>query len=406
MSDHSHNTSPAPERLTHDVKTVGNIALIVGIVALAISFLGGLSEAGRVQLSHSYLFAFMYFFTIAAGAFFWIILHHACNANWTVLVRRQFENIATIFVPLLVLFIPLYIFRQDLWDWTKIGWTHQGLLEHADTALLKKQPYLSMTFFMIRTVFYFAFFIGATYFFRNSSVQQDDDGSIVHSWRMRWWAPLSIIGFGLGITFSAVDWLMALDYHWVSTMWGVYIFAGAAQSSMATLIIVLWILRSYGYLKPLTSEHTHIIGKLLFAFVVFWAYIAFSQYMLIWYANIPEEHIFFDLRNVGSWSNVSVLLVAGHFVIPFVYLLTQAVKKGFASLGIIAIWILFMHAVDHFWIVIPLVRPAGFQFHWLDFTCWIGIAGIAVWWFTRSLSNAGLFPSRDPRLAECINLTN
>ncbi|PAW77239.1 MAG: hypothetical protein B9S32_12105 [Verrucomicrobia bacterium Tous-C9LFEB] len=399
MSDHSHTfTPPSPERLTHDLDLVSKISLVVGVIALILSAVGGYCD--RVQALHSYLFAFLYFYTIMAGAFFWTILHHAVDANWSVIVRRQFENIANLMGVMAIGFIPLFIFREDIWKWTQPS-------ELAHSVLLQeKHGYLNMPFFIVRLIFYFGFFTGAAYFYRKLSTAQDSDGSIVHSWRLRWWSPLSIIGFGLAITFSALDWLMALDYHWYSTMWGVYIFAGSAQSSMATCILIVFLLRKAGYLKPLSGEHAHIMGKLLFAFTVFWAYIAFSQYMLIWYANIPEETVFFIKRNNGSWTYLSVFLVAGHFIFPFLYLLTQAVKKSWASLSVIAVWILFMHGVDHFWIIAPVVRPDGFSMRWTDFTSFIGLAGILVYVFIRILGSAGLFPARDPRLNDCIKLTN
>lgn len=405
MSDHSHTfTPPAPERLTHNLQAFGKLSLAVGLVALILTVLGGLSD--KLQALHSYLFAFMYFYTIAAGAFFWVILHHAVDANWSVIVRRQFENLATLMFVMAIGFIPLFLFREDLWKWTR----HSELL--VSELLQKKHGYLNMPFFIVRLIFYFGFFAGAAWFYRRTSIAQDSDGSIVHSWRLRWWSPLCIIGFGIAITFSALDWLMTLDYHWYSTMWGVYIFAGSAQSSMATCILVIFFLRKFGYMKPLTGEHAHIMGKLLFAFTVFWAYIAFSQYMLIWYANIPEETVFFIKRNFDAqgnrttWNYLSMFLVAGHFIFPFIYLLTQAVKKSWGSLSVIAVWILFMHAVDHFWIILPVVRPDGFALRWTDFTSWIGLAGILIYAFIRLLGSAGLFPSRDPRLADCIKLTN
>ncbi len=399
MSDHSHTyTPPEPERLTRDIGPLRKKLLVVGIVALALTALGG--SLDRVQTLHSYLFAFMYFFTIAAGAFFWTILHYATNGNWSVVVRRQFENIANVVGVLVIAFIPLLIFQHDIWAWTRPE-------ELATSELLqKKQPYLGMTFYAVRLLFYFGFFFLAARFYRKLSIVQDGDGSIVHSWRLRWWSPLSIIGFGISITFSAIDWLMALDYHWYSTMWGVYVFAGAAQSSMAACILVVYALRKHGYLKPVTSEHAHIMGKLLLAFTVFWAYIAFSQYMLIWYANIPEETVFFIKRNIGSWTYLSIFLVAGHFVIPFLYLLPQAVKKSFGSLGVIAVWILFMHAVDYFWIIMPVVRPAGIHLAWTDLTAWIGLGGIVLYYLVGLIGGAGLFPSRNPRLEECVKLTN
>jgi hypothetical protein len=275
-----------------------------------------------------------------------------------------------------------------------------------DSLLALKQPYLSVWFFTLRLVFYLGFFTLASRYYREMSVAQDENGSPVFTIRMRRWSYIAILLMGLSLTFSAVDWLMGLDFHWFSTMWGVYIFAGCAQSSMAAAILIVYLLRNAGYLKPLNGEHAHIMGKLLLAFTVFWAYIAFCQYLLIWYANIPEETIFFLNRNIGSWTYLSMFLIAGHFVFPFIYLLAQYPKKSFGSLSVICVWILMMHAVDLFWIIMPQIHPAGITLHWLDLTCFIGLGCLAAFFFLRSLGRVALFPARDPRLMDCVKLTN
>ena len=172
----------------------------------------------------------------------------------------------------------------------------------------------------------------------------------------------------LGITFSGVDWLMGLDHHWFSTMWGVYLFAGAAGSSMSLLVIIVTLLKRLGYLKVVNLEHYHTMGKYMLAFTIFWAYIGYSQYMLIWYANIPEETIYFRLRNTGTWWYFSTFLVVGRFFLPLPVLLMQATKKAPQYLVLVAGWILCMQLVDIYVVVMPVLNKTGWKFSIFDFS--------------------------------------
>lgn len=211
----------------------------------------------------------------------------------------------------------------------------------------------------------------------------------------------------LSVTFGGIDWLKSLNHHWYSTMWGVYLFAGAAGSSMAVIILVCKWLKSLGYLKPVTEEHFHTMGKFIFAFTVFWGYIGYSQYMLITYANIDEETIYFRLRNTESWTYLSHFLVFGRFFFMFVPLLFQGVKKS-SKIIFCASWIILMQCLDLFMIIIPEYAPGGFSFTGL-IACgiaWLAVVGILGTFFLRHLSEGYLFPTKDPRLAESLKLTN
>jgi len=404
VSTHKHHL-PERERVEDGSPLTGLSMplLIVGVVALVISIIGGcIGEYGPKQFAFSYLYSYAYFWTIACGAFFWIILHHATDSDWSVIVRRVFENMTMIFPVMVVLFIPLlpFLWGQKCWKWLNLSYT-----EH-DPLYAEKWPWFEPMFYGSRWVFFFAFFTIAAYWFRSRSIRQDAHGNPVYTVLMQWWAPLSLVGFGVSLTFSAIDWLMTLNYHWYSTMWGVYLFAGSAQSSMALAIIACWILKSNGYLKVLTQEHAHIMGKLLFAFTVFWAYISFSQYMLIWYANLPEETIFFEMRNTGTWEWVSLFLVYGQFVFPFIFLLTQYMKRSYFLLSLISFWILFMHGIDMYWIVLPNLHMEGVSWSWMDLTCFIAVGCLSLWAFLRATLSTGLFPARDPRILNCLHLTN
>ncbi len=398
MSDHV----PAPPKAEYfDYKHVGGRFL--GLIALAgVMFIGALVGAilDPVQFAHSYLFAYFFFLTICMGGLFWTLVHHAMDAEWSVVVRRQMENIASLLLVMAVLFIPLYIFRNELWHWM--------LPENAhDPLLLEKSAYLNLPFFTFRAVFYFAFFILCGGLLRAFSIAQDKDGSPRYTVLNRRVTFSSALLFAVCLTFAAIDWLMGLDFKWFSTMWGVYIFAGTALSSLCVLVLIVTALRSAGYLREVvTYEHYWIMGKLMLAFTIFWAYIGFSQYMLIWYANIPEETIYFLRRNTGSWWYLSQFMVIGHFFAPFLFLLFNRGKKTPYFLCGMAVWILLMHLLDMYIIVLPALHKTGVHPSLLDFVCLVAIGCTLAACFLKRLGESSLFPTRDPRLIQSIALKN
>ncbi len=406
MSDHSH-TTPQPEFF--DYKHVGGRFLgLVGMAVAAFVIIFGSviysavtgDKAGVRQFAFSYLFAFFFFLTICMGGLFWTLVHHAVDAEWSVVVRRQLENMASLLVIMGVLFIPLVFVAPELWKWMKP--------EYADDPLLiAKAAYLNPTFFWLRAAFYFGFFVLCGGLLRAFSIAQDKDGAVRFTILNRRVTFASALLFAVCLTFAAVDWLMGLDYHWFSTMWGVYIFAGTALSSMCVLVLIITALRSAGYLqKVVTMEHYHIMAKLMIAFTIFWAYIGFSQYMLIWYANIPEETIYFMRRTTGTWWFLSQFLVVGHFFVPFLFLLFYRGKRAPFFLCGMAIWILAMHLLDMYVIVLPALYPNGFHVSFLDVFCLIAIGCTLAAVFIKRLGESSLFPSRDPRLPESIALKN
>jgi len=352
------------------------------------------------QFAFSYLFAFLYFFTICAGALFWVFVHHMAKAEWSVVMRRQLENVAAMSGVLAILFVPLVFVAPMLWSWMAIAPGTDSLLE-------AKRPYLTPWFFWIRTVFYLFFFSAAATALRRLSVRQDQDGALRWSALNRKLALAGLPIFAFALTFASIDWLMGLDYRWFSTIWGVYLFAGSALSGICVLTLIVTALRNAGYFEGIiTLEHYHILGKLLLAFTIFWAYIAYSQYMLIWYSNIPDETVYFAVRNSGSWRSLNLILVAGHFLIPFLLLLPAAGKRMPLFLCGVAGWILAMHLVDIYVIVLPILHKSGIQISWLDVACPTAIACTLGAVFVKSLARVPLWPIRDPRLNESIRLKN
>lgn len=406
MSDHA-PVHPQPEFF--DYKHVGSRFL--GLVSIAaVSFLIVLgsavyfavtkNEAGIKQFAYSYLFAYFFFFTICMGGLFWTLVHHAVDGEWSVVVRRQMENMGSLLVVMAVLFIPLVFVAPTLWQWMQPGNAHDPLLQ-------EKVAYLNKPFFWGRAFFYFLFFITSAGLLRAFSIAQDKDGSPRYTVLNRRVTFASALLFAVCLTFAAVDWLMGLDFHWFSTMWGVYIFAGTALNSMCVLVLIVTALRSAGYLQQVVKmEHYHLMGNLLLAFTVFWAYIAFSQYMLIWYSNIPEETVYFLRRNTGTWWYGSQFLVVGHFFIPFLLLLFAWGKKSPNFLCGIAVWLLLMHLLDMYIIVMPVLHEAGFSLAALPFDLFsllaIGCTLAAV--YLKRLGESSLFPAKDPRLMKSLNL--
>jgi hypothetical protein len=409
----NHSHVPAPELFQS--KRVNRLLLV--LLGLGVLFLGVVLTTGllapagselRRQFAFSWLFAFIYFFTILIGCLFWILVHHATDSGWGIVVRRQMENLAALLPWMVLFFVPLVLFRFEIWNWL----TAKDHLE-ANPALGDKIGYFELhfgsvilPFFWIRAALYFLYFAGAAIYFRRTSVRQDSDGDPRWSIQMRGFSFVGIILFALGTTFMAFDWLASLDYRWASTMWGVYIFAGSAGAAMALIILVVLGLKNAGYLSFVNAEHYHMMGKLLFCFSIFWGYIGFSQYMLIWYGNIPEETSWFLRRNIGSWNTLSITLVVGRFFIPFLYLLFQYTKRTPRFLAFMSLWVLAMHLLDIFVTIDPFIHPAGVQVSWLDGATLFAIGFPLAFLFLRGLGGASLFPTRDPRLLESVNVSN
>jgi len=400
MSERS-EVLPMPEGEYYDRNRLTGLSFIVGIVAvisLVLCCVGAFVSPH--QFSYSWLFAFAFFFTLCAGCFFWTIVHHATDADWSVVVRRQLENIAALLAVLAVLFIPILLLGHHLYSWMDIP-------PGVEPALDSKRAYLNWGFFVVRAVVFLGFFLVAALALRRFSVLQDKDGNPRFTIGMRKLSFISLPMFALCLTFGAFDWLMSLNYRWFSTMFGVYIFAGTAGASMSLLVLVITALRQAGYLKDVvTVEHYHIMGKWMLAFCVFWAYIGFGQYMLIWYANIPEETEFFIIRNTRSWWELSMLLVVGRFFVPFGILLMQGIKKHPVHLSILAAWMLLMQMLDIYLVVLPSLHGAGFHPSIWDLVSLIAVGATLAFFYLRLLPRTSLFPVRDPRLIESLETVN
>ena len=395
---------------------LGNLAWLVGVAALVIAFAMSFFSSAESFL-RGYVVGFMYTLSIALGALFFVLIQHATRAGWSVTVRRLAEYYSSGFGILAILSLPIVLSMifsvpaaavHDIWPWTSAE-----IVSH-DEILAGKAAYLNVPFFVIRMVAYFAIWIGLSRYFLNKSLEQDQSGDPQLTLQMNARSYVGIILFAFSMTFVAVDLLMSLDPHWFSTIFGVYYFAGCALSFFCLLSISIFWLQSQGRLqKSITTEHYHDVGKLAFAFIVFWAYIAYSQYMLIWYGNLPEETAWLVVRQSEQWGPVSLLLLFGHFIVPFLALISRIPKRGRYGLVVAACWLLVMHLVDLIWLVFPHKNHDTHtiaEFVTMDVVqtllCTVGIFGLYLWQVLRNAAQGSLLAERDPRLPEALAFHN
>lgn len=373
------------------------IGALVGIGAIAATF--GLGASDMKQAYFSWLVAYAFFLSLALGGLFFTIVQFAARAGWSVVVRRFAETMMATLPVFALLFIPIAMGMHDLYHWTHT--------DPNDKILVAKSAYLNEQFFFIRAGVYFVVWTVLSQYFYRKSVGQDRSGDHEVTRKLQIASGPSILFFALTLTFASFDWMMSLDPHWYSTMFGVYYFAGTAVTTFAFLAVIAVLTRSSGMLDGvLNTEHFHDLGKLTFAFTVFWTYIAFSQYFLIWYANIPEETIWFSHRWDNDWRGVTTLLVLGHFVVPFFFMLPRTIKRNRVTLLIGASLMLVMHYVDLYWLIMPNLHHEGPQLSLIDLTAFLGVGGVFLAVFGALLRRHALVPIKDPRLPESVSFQN
>jgi len=382
-----------------DKGSLGKLAFIIGIVALIPCVIAFFVD--RSQFYFSWLTAFVFWLTVAAGGLFFTMLHHLTGATWSVVLRRISEAIMTVLPYMILAAIPIFFGIHDLFHWS-----HAEVMA-GDALLSDKAPYLNIPFFIIRTVMYFAIWTILVLILRKTSLAQDNGHTEALNKRFKKTSAPGMILFALTLTFASFDWLMSLDPHWYSTIFGVYIFSGGVVGVLCFMILVIMYLRSKNIMSDMISaEHYHDLGKLTFAFIIFWGYMAFSQYFLIWYGNIPEETTWYLHRWVGSWKAFSMIILFGHFVFPFFYLFPRAPKRKPAALVFIGIWMLVMHWVDMYWVVMPNFHHHSAHLSWIDLVTTVAIGGLFVGLFWHKFTSCPAVPKGDPRLAASIDFVN
>jgi hypothetical protein len=377
----------------------------LAVICLGISAALGATEGdGFRRWSHGYLAAYGVALAITLGSLFWVTLQHLVNARWSVVVRRVGEVFASNALLLGVLSLPIVLpvmgGQPLIYEWAD----HAKV--HADHLLHHKSPYLNPVFFLVRMLFYFGFWTLLSRYFLGRSRRQDETGGAEIGPSLTRISGPAMILFGLTLTFCAVDLLMSVQAHWFSTMFGVYFFASCVQCVHITLILSLMWIQSKGRLaKSVTTEHYHDLGKMLFAFTIFWAYVAFSQFMLIWYANLPEETAWFKQRFAGGWGTVSWTLLFGHFVIPFFGLLSRHIKRNKKTLAFWCFWQLAMVFIDMYWLVLPAIDVEP-SLRAMDLLALLGLLSALVAGAARELGKRNLIPTKDPRLEHSLAFEN
>jgi hypothetical protein len=370
--------------------------LLVGVLGLALSF-----KSGGVNFLFAYLVAFMFILSLGAGSLVLVMIHHLFDAGWSVPLRRTCENLAySVFSLVPFLFIPIAIGATKIYPWMTLD-------PHADHALHAKQPLFSMVGFYIVAVICFATWFFLAQRLRYWSLKQDETGAAECTYKMRFLACAGIFPYAFTLTFGAIMWMKALQHQWFSTMYGVHYWAGSVWLVLATLYVITMVLDRQRVLSKVLHEHQYyFLGSLMFAFTVFYAYVTFSQYFIIWNANMPEETFYYLVREKGTWFFVSLIIIFGHFFLPFLALLRIDVKSNFAVMVPLAIWAWLMHFVDMAWNVMPIQFPEGFPILWgvvaLGLVAFM--AGLLAIIFLKKHQSTPPFPIKDPRLIEAMGL--
>jgi hypothetical protein len=421
---------------------------VIGLLGSALA-----ASADPRRFAFSWLFAFMAGLAIALGSLFLVVIQHLTKAGWSVTVRRPLEFFAVGLPLFAILFVPVWMGMGHLYPWVELAREHaldeeMGIDEEApaaegaeageehsaapfwdvDAALAQdhgehgeehaeghhhsreheaheslieaKLSYLNPTRFTIFAIGYFVIWSLLSIFYFRTSIAQDKNRDLASSRRMNSLAPISIMALALSLTFAAFDWMMALEPAWYSTIFGVQYFAVSMVSALASLVVIMYSLRASGLTGTAVHvEHFHDVGKLLFGFLVFWTYITFSQFFLIWYAGIPEEATYYHLRGSEGWWTFSIFLLVAHFILPFFFLISRNVKRNIPWLTFGAAWLLVMHVMECYWLVMPYASENGaFDVQWMDFAALFAVLGTYLAAVLFLATRFPLIPIGDPRL--------
>jgi len=383
--------SPAPVTATRTElpERITRLAWILVLVGIALYGAGYIVDAKRSAFNN--VISFLFLASVAGGSIFLVALEYLAGAVWSVPMRRVNEFLAALALIVPVLAVPLLFHLHDLFHWT-----HPEAVE-ADRILTGKAPYLNVNFFIIRfLVVFFLWNLFSFIFVRNSTKQDVTKDPKLTTINVRLAAGFMPV-FAITITLTAIDWAMSLEPHWFSTIFGVYYFSGTVLAALSAATFIIINLHEHGYLPNLRRDHFYSLGALLFAFINFWAYIAFSQFLLIWYANLPEETFWFMSRWKNGWEYVSVLLIIVHFVVPYFALLTQDSKMNPRRLKFMSVWILFAHLFDLYWLVMPTYGE-GIPLGWMEIGYPILVVGLMMVVLSYKVKRNNLVPVGDPKL--------
>lgn len=399
-----------------------SLPLFIGLAGIGLTVIG-VFISGVQKVAASWLFALTCWTALSLGMLLMVMIHHIFDASWSTVFRRQWEHGIASFKWLGLLFLPLLIgawyshaHQVDvLWPW--VNPAHPGPEGHGtvghDIIYNKKSGFLNVNFLIGCTILYYVLWAWLSARLRNASFSQDADGDVKWTFMNRKTAAFGIPITALTLTAASVHWIKSLEYHWFSTMYGVWFFANCVRAALSvTVLIMIWLYNRGDFKGILNKNHFHSIGQLMLAFTIFWAYVTFSQYFLIWNANVPEETFWYVIREYGDWWYVGLIILFGHFFVPFLLLLSYKNKLVHSRIKGIAIWILAIIAIDLYYNIMPFMKdgegnPISFLASLLqhgiwEITAFVGIGGIWVWSYLTSLATTKLIPIRDPRIGECL----
>jgi hypothetical protein len=394
MAGHqSHSLHVGKYEPSQKAKTMAYAFIAIGVLVF---ILGLIKNPDRIW--QSYLTSYFFFTCLALGGLFFAAINHIARAGWSVPVRRIAESF-TSFIPVILIGALLLVAGvKHLYPWA------DAERMATDALLASKKAYLNLPFTIVRWVIFGGLMIYFAKSMVGGSLAQDKDGSETHTHKNLGHAVRFAVVFALGFSLFSVDLLMALSPYWYSTIFGIYTFAGLFQSTMAAIVLAMIYLRRQGLVKGyLTDEHMHDVAKYMKGFTVFWAYIAFSQFMLIWYANIPEETEFYILRAHGGWMAVSFGLLIFRFIVPFLALLPRGMKRNHNHLILVSVLILIMQYVDIYWLVYPNFNDNHVVFNIWEVGIFLLFAGIFMLGVQKFWSQNSLVPLKDPRLEEAVH---
>jgi len=367
-------------------------AFALGVAALLLAALDGIRVPE--QFFRSYLLAFVFWLGFPLGAAAFLMVHHLTGGFWGLPIRRPLEAVTRTLPLLTLLVLPLLLGLGRLYSWT-----HADLVA-ADAALKFKQPYLNLPFFLVRNGIYFAVWWALTARLNRYSDEQDRTGDARFAAGLEHMSGPGLVLYGLTVTFFSIDWIMSLQPHWFSTIFGMILIVLQVLGALALAILVAGLLSQHEPLaSAVTPDRLNDLGNLVLTFVMLWAYLAFSQFLIIWAGNLIKEIPWYITRAEGGWAVVAVMMILFSFAIPFYLLLMRGIKRNPQTLSILCAALIVMTFVDVYWMVVPAFEKAGPHFYLLDFLLPVGLGGIWVGSFVRQLRNRPLVPLHDPRFA-------
>lgn len=354
----------------------------------------------RTQFFHSYITAFVYVLALPLGALGLMMINHVTRGAWGVVVRRVLEASSRTLPVLVVLFLPLLAGMQDVFKWS------DPAVVAKDAIVAGKVGYLNVPFFLARAALYFAVWIGLATVLSVLSRRQDAHADPHYAQQMQNVSAGGIVIFMITLTFASFDWIMSLDPHWFSSIYGVYYAGGAALGALAfTVLMALWLSAREPMSEVFRPSHFHDWGKLMLAFTMLWAYFSVSQLIIIWSGNLPEEVPWYIVRTSGMYKYFAQAIMVLHFFVPFALLLSTDIKRDRRRLALVAVWLLVMRWIDLYWQSAPsfnLYDPSKASLHWLDATLVLGMGGLWLGFFCMQLASRPLIPRNEPFLREAL----